>query len=149
MIVAGSILVSLVKLIDCVALPPEPAKRKRGRQPTYTYRLILKALVVMIIRRLYTAWSLLAFLQQPDSVAVELRQLLTEGGKFPSRRTWERRLEKLPDTWPSLIGCFGRHPVELLRPFADGSHAAALDSTMVRSQKILLVRKTCCVIRDA
>lgn len=133
MIVIGSLLVSFVKLIDCIPLPPEPAKRKRGRQPIYTDRLMLKALVVMIIRRLYTAWSLLAFLQQPDPVAAQLRELLIENGRFPSRRTWERRLEKLPDKLPGLIGCFGRHLVELLRPFVSCGRGAALDSTMIRA----------------
>jgi len=52
MIISGSLLVSFVKLLDWVPLPPEPAKRKRGRQPTSTDRLILQAWGVMLIRRL-------------------------------------------------------------------------------------------------
>ncbi len=37
----------------------------------------------MIIRRLYIAWALLAFLQQDDPVVAHLRPLLTEPGRCP------------------------------------------------------------------
>jgi hypothetical protein len=47
-----SLLVSLVLLIDRVPGPSEPAKRSRGRPKTYSERLIMKALVLMIVRRL-------------------------------------------------------------------------------------------------
>ncbi len=50
-----SLLVSLVVLIDRLPWPCEPATRPRGRPKTYSDRLMLKALVIMIIRRLYTA----------------------------------------------------------------------------------------------
>src|SRR5256885_16383143 len=118
MINGGSILVSLVCLVDHLPFPPPPARRKRGRQQTCSERLIVKALVIMIIRRLYTAWALLAFLQQPDPVVQQLRPLLTEHGRFPTRRTWERRLAALPATLPGLIGRLGRQLVTLLNPWA-------------------------------
>lgn len=51
-----------------------------------------------------------------------LRPLLTKNGRFPTRRTWERRLGALPDKLPGLIGCLGRHLVALLQPWA---HIAA------------------------
>jgi len=124
-----SLLVSLVLLIDHIPLPPPPAKRKRGRPQDYSDRLILKALLIMIIRRLYTAYSLLAFLAQDDYVAQQLKALLHEDGKFPTRRTWERRLAKLPASLPQLIGFFGRHLVGVLKAWADGGRAVALDST--------------------
>ncbi len=133
MISGGSILVSLVHLVDHLPLPPPPAQRKRGRQPTYSQRLIIKALVVMIIRRLYTAWAFLAFLHQEDLVVQQLRALLTEEGRFPSRRTWERRLAALPSTLPGLIGRLGRHLVTVLTPWAQQGHGAACDSTAVRA----------------
>jgi hypothetical protein len=38
-----SLLVTLVKLIDELPWPPEPAKRPRGRPKTYADRLLLKA----------------------------------------------------------------------------------------------------------
>jgi Transposase DDE domain len=89
----------------------------------------MKALVIMIIRRLYTAYALLTFLDQDDAVAVQLRPLLREHGRFPSRRTWERRLAILPQSLPGLIGCVGRHLVVLLTPWATHGRAAACDST--------------------
>jgi hypothetical protein len=50
-----SLLVSLVVLMDRLPWPPEPAQRPRGRPNTYSDRLMVKALVIMMIRRLYTA----------------------------------------------------------------------------------------------
>ena len=70
-----SLLVSLVLLIDRLPWPSAPVKRPRGRPTTYSDRLILKALVIMIIRRLYTAYALLTFLDQEDAVAQQLRAL--------------------------------------------------------------------------
>ena len=57
-----SVLVTLVRLVDRLPWPADPAKPSRGRPKTYSDRLIVKALVVMIIRRLYTAYAFLAFL---------------------------------------------------------------------------------------
>src|SRR5713101_1624733 len=133
MISGGSILVSLVRLVDPLPFPPPPTRRKRGRQQTYADQLIVKALVVMIIRGLYTAWALLAFLRQEDPVVQQLRALLTEQGRFPTRRTWERRLAALPSTLPGLIGRLGRQLVTVLTPWAQQGHGAACDSTAVRA----------------
>jgi Transposase DDE domain len=133
MIGGDSILVSLVRLVDALPFPPPPARRKRGRRPIYSEQLMVKALVIMIIRRLYTAWALLAFLQQPDPVVEQLRPLLTEHGQLPSRRTWERRLAALPPTLPGLVGRLGRHLVTLLNPWVQQGHGAACDSTAVRA----------------
>jgi len=116
MLTHGSILVSLLWLVEQIPTPPPPAKRQRGRQETYSDKLFVKALIVMIMRRLYTAYALLSFLEQADPVAQQIRPLLTEHGRCPTRRTWERRFETLPARLPALIGCLGRHLVELLRP---------------------------------
>ena len=113
MLTHGSILVSLLWLVEQIPTPPPLAKRPRGRQETYSDKLFVKALIVMIIRRLYTAYALLSFLEQADPVAQQIRPLLTEHGRFPTRRTWERRFEKLPARLPALIGCLGRHLVTL------------------------------------
>jgi hypothetical protein len=51
------ILVSLLSHVEYLPSPP-PQKRKRGRQETYSYKLFIKALIVMIIRRFYTAYAL-------------------------------------------------------------------------------------------
>jgi hypothetical protein len=112
-----SLLVSLVRLVNSPPFPSRPARRNRGRPQTYSDRLLIKALLIMIIRRLYTAWALLAFLQQPDPVVQQLRPLLMEHGQFPSRRTWERRLAALPSTVPGLIGRLGRQLGVILDPW--------------------------------
>lgn len=127
-----SLLVRLVQLIDQIPVPL-PAKRGPGKPPKYTDKLILKALIIMIIRRLYTATALLAFLAQQDPTAKQLRRLLEQDGDFPSRRTWERRLAALPQKLPEMIGYFGRHLVALLNPWATHGRAAAMDSTALRT----------------
>src|SRR5262247_2724865 len=123
-----SVLVTLVRLVDRLPWPAEPVKPSRGRPKTYSDRLIVKALVIMIIRRLYTAYALWAFLDQDDPLPQQLRPLLGEQGRFPSRRTWERRLAVLPQSLPGLIGCIGRHLVTLLRPWGTHGRAVACDS---------------------
>jgi hypothetical protein len=64
-----SVLVSLVVLIDRLPWPCEPATRRRGRPQTSSDRLMLKALVIMLIRRLSTASAVLTCLDQDDPVA--------------------------------------------------------------------------------
>jgi len=70
-------------------------------------------------RILYTAYSLLTFLDQDTDLTQVLRAELTdEQGRFPSRRTWERRLQALPESLPGVIGSLGRHLVGLIHPWA-------------------------------
>jgi hypothetical protein len=95
---------------------------------------MLKALVSMIIRRLYSAHSLLAFLNQKTELSMVLHALLTENGRFPDRRTWERRLAKLPASLPGLIGCFGRYLVAELQLWDQDGRAAAVESTPLRAK---------------
>ena len=49
MILEVSLLVTLVKLVDSIPLPPPPSKRGRGKPRFYPDRLFLKALVIMIV----------------------------------------------------------------------------------------------------
>ena len=133
MLTQDSILVSLLRLVEQMPMPLPPVKRQRGREKTYSDQLFVKALIVMIIRRLYTAYALLRFLEQADPVAQQIRLLLTEHGRFPTRRTWERRFEALPTRLPALIGCLGRSLVTLLQPWAVQGHAVAVDSTPLRA----------------
>ena len=128
------LLVSLVKMVDRLPDPPQaPQKRGRGRPDLYTNKVFLKALIIMILRRLHKVGELLSVLEQPTTEMQQLRQLLAEGGRYPSRRTWERRLAKLPDTLPAQIGCLGRHLLERLDPWAECGRAAAIDSTVMRA----------------
>jgi hypothetical protein len=62
---------------------------------------MVKALVIMMIRRLYTAYGVLTFLEQDDAVAIQLRPFLTEHGRVPTRRTWERAWPRCRRTCPA------------------------------------------------
>src|SRR5215203_2415228 len=133
MVPGEALLVTLVKLIDLIPMPATPAKRQRGHPQEYTDRLMLKALVIMIVRRLYSAYSLLAFLEQESDLTIALRSLLMEQGRFPTRRTWERRLAGLPRTLPSLIACLGAHLVAQIKPWGQDGRATTIDSTALRA----------------
>jgi hypothetical protein len=133
MIFEVSLLVALVKLVDSIPIPPLPTKRGRGKPRFYPDRLFLKALVIMIVRHLHKPHELLSVLAQPTGEMHTLRELLTEQGRYPSRRTWERRLKGLPETLPAQIGCLGRYLVSLLQPWASWGRAAAIDSTVLRA----------------
>ena len=134
MISQGTLLVTLVKLVDCLPMPAPPAKRGRGHPKVYTDRLFLKALVIMIVRHLHTVHELLAVLAQPTAEMQELRSLLSEQERFPSRRTWERRLQAIPASEPAQIGCLGRHLVNLIQPWQECGRAVAVDSTVLRAR---------------
>jgi hypothetical protein len=123
-----SLLVTLVTRIDQLPWPSEPVKRPRGHPKMYADRLMVNALVSMIIRRRYTADALLAFLEQNAPLPQQLRPLLYEHGRLPSRRTGERRLTTRPQSVPGLIGYVGRYLVTLLRPWATHGRAVACDS---------------------
>lgn len=134
MVHQASLLVMLVQLVDRVPLPPPPAKPGRGRPKTYPDRLFLKALVIMILKHLHTPYALLTVLAQPTPEMQQLRLLLHEDGRFPTRRTWERRLKTIPATLPAQIGCLGRHLVDTIQPWTHCGRAAALDSTILRAR---------------
>jgi hypothetical protein len=134
MIEQESLLVSLVRLVERIPVPPPPSKRPRGRPKTYPDRLFLKALIIMIVRHLHTVHELLTVLEQDTPEMRALRPLLTIEGQFATRRTWERRLQKLPDSLPAQIGCLGRALVALIEPWAACGRAAAIDSTVLRSR---------------
>jgi hypothetical protein len=136
MVPQSSLLIALVDLIDLIPSPPAQARgRSRGgRPPVYSDRLFLKALVIMLVRNVSTVSGLIAILEQPTWEMQALRARLTEHGRFPTRRTWERRLATLPSTLPARIGCLGRHLVGLIDPWADGGHAVAIDSTVLHAR---------------
>lgn len=127
-----SILVTLVVLIDRIPMPAVPPKR--GRPKFYPDRLFLKAIVIMIVKGLHNVHTLLAVLEQPTLEMNRLRVLLMEDGRYPTRRTWERRLKAIPDTLPAQIACLGRHLVLLLQPWQDCGRAGAIDSTVFRAR---------------
>jgi len=130
MIPGDRVLLILLRLVDRIPLPAPPPRR-RGRPWVYPDRLFLKALVIMIVRRVPRVHTLLAILAEPTPEMAQLRALLTEQGRFPTRRTWERRLARIPDTLPAQIGCLGRHLVSRLDPWGKDGPAAAIDSTVL------------------
>ncbi|HEX5913001.1 MAG TPA: hypothetical protein VFY54_07740, partial [Rubrobacter sp.] len=94
MITQQSVLVQLIRLTERIpSLPPPP--RRRGRPTLYSEKLFLKALVIMIVRRLHKVGELLAVLEEPTPEMTMVRELLCEKGRFPSRRTFERRMRAL------------------------------------------------------
>ena len=136
MIYHHSVLVQLVGLVDRLPAPsPSMSAGRRGRLIVYSDILFLKALVVMIVRRLHKVGELLSVLEEPTQEMRSLRELLSgPDGRFPSRRTFERRLRALPETLPERIGLLGRHLVELLKSWARSGRAVALDSTVLRAR---------------
>src|SRR2546429_1139146 len=134
MVPQDSMLVMLVKLVDRLPMPTPPAKRGRGHPKVYPDRVFLKALVILIVRHLHPVHELLSVLAQPTTEMMTLRELLTEQERFPSRRTWERRLQAIPATLPAQIGCLGRHLIDLIQPWATCGRAVAIDSTVLRSR---------------
>lgn len=127
----SSLLVRLLRVIDRVPMPDAPPRR--GRPLTYSDRLMLKVLAVMIIRRLYSPHALEAFLEQDDIVARRVGDLLAEDGQRPSRRTLERRLDALSDRLPHIIGLLGRCLVEAAVPDWERCPVAAVDSTALKT----------------
>jgi hypothetical protein len=90
--------------------------------------------LIMIVRHLHKVGELLAVLEEPTLEMKSVRELLKEGGRFPCRRTFERRLKALPQTLPEQIDCLGCHLVAVLKPWASTGRAVALDSTVLRAK---------------
>jgi len=134
MVPQGSVLVMLVTLVDRLPTPPAAPGRPRGHPVVYSDRLFLKALVIMIVRRLAGVHELLSVLAEPTAEMQTLRGLLMEQGRLPCRRTFERRLAALPATLPAQIACLGGHLVALIDPWLAYARAAAIDSTVLRAK---------------
>ncbi len=130
MIAPESRLVLLLRLVDRVPMPA-PDRHRRGRPCQYSDRLFLKALVVMIVRHLHRPGELLAVLDEPTPEMLQVRAVLIEGGRWPCRRTWERRLKQLPETLPGQLGCLGSCLVQQVHPWAESGRAVAIDSTVL------------------
>ena len=134
MIYQDSVLVQLIRLVECIPTPQPPPQRLRGRPYLYSEKLFMKALVIMIVRRLHRVGELLAVLEEPTSEMRMVREVLCEEGRFPSRRTFQRRLKALPNSLPDQIGCLGRYLVEVLKPWESRGRAVALDSTTLQAK---------------
>jgi hypothetical protein len=122
----------LLQVVERIPLPPPPP-RGRGRPPVYSDRRFLQGLLIMIVRRLETVPLPLAVLQAPTDEMARMRALLVVNGRLPDRRTWERRLARIPATLPAQIGCPGRALVDLTGARAAHGRAVAPDSTLLRA----------------
>jgi hypothetical protein len=134
MIHQDSVLVQLIRLVESIPTPKPLPRRPRGRPYLYSEKLFMKALVIMIIRRLHRVGELFAVLEEPTPEMRMVRQLLAEEGRFPARRTFQRRLKALPERLPEQIGCLGRYLVEVLKPWESRGRAVALDSTVLQAK---------------
>jgi hypothetical protein len=133
MIALESRLIVMLRVVERIPMPA-PAPPGRGRPPVYSDRLVLKALVVMIVRHLHHVHELLAVVAEPTGEMDQVRSLLTEHGRFPCRRTWERRLAAIPNRLPAQISLLGRSLVHELSPWAHEGRAVAIDSTVLTAQ---------------
>jgi hypothetical protein len=88
----------------------------------------LKVILFMTLRRLYRIHEVYSVLCQPSAEILLIRAHLFPE-KFPSRRTFERRLKRLPSTLEEVIPFVGELLVELWQPWAGSARAAAVDST--------------------
>jgi hypothetical protein len=134
MITQDSLLVGLLRLVDRLPQPPAPATPRRGRPTVYSDRFFIKALIVMLVRHIHSVSGLRAVLEQPSPEIQQVRAVLQEDDRWPSRRTWERRLQGLPTTLPAQIGRLGRYLLGLLQPWGRDGKAVALDSTVLRAR---------------
>lgn len=130
MIHAEALLFKLIVLIDKLPQPKTPPRK--GRPLVYPETLFLKALVIMTLRHLYQVGELFAVLAQPEMAPLKAA-LVDDRGGFPCRRTWERRLARLPASLPARIALIGRALVEMIKPWARSGRAVALDSTILHA----------------
>jgi len=126
-------LLTLLAVIDTIPLPAAGPTR-RGRPPVFGERLFLKGVVVMVLKRVTTVHGLLAVLDQDTAEMRQVRRMLIVNGRFPSRRTWERRLAAIATTLPDQIACLGDDLVALLNPWQERGRAVAIDSTPLRAR---------------
>jgi len=133
MVADASPLVTLVRKLDQIPLPPPPTGR--GRPRIYPDRMILKALVIMLVRHLPTVHSLVLVLAEPTPEMCQLRALVTDAqGRLPARRTWERRLGAITAQLPAIIKGLGHQLLEQIQPWPHGGRATAIDSTLLQAQ---------------
>src|SRR5689334_19325857 len=129
-----SLLVILVQWSTVFRPRPRPQGAGAAASPSIPSRLLLKALDIMIGKHGPTPSAQRTVWAQDPPARRALRPLLTEHGRYPTRRTWERRLATLPDKLPAQMRCRGTHLVGRIQPWAANGWAGAADSTVLRAK---------------
>lgn len=124
-------LMDLVEAVERLMRVPRPARR--GRPERYGEAVLLKATVILVVRRLPSVHALLGILDEPEWEGVRAR-LCDQRGRFPARRTWERRLNLVAARLPEWIARVGRLLVAGLRLWEEDGRAVALDSSVLQAR---------------
>jgi hypothetical protein len=119
--------------VDRVPRPSSLPPRGKGRPPGSSDRLFLQALVIRLVRHRPRVQAWLRVLDEPTAERRLLRALLTEAGRLPTRRPWERRLTARPHTRPAPIGGVGRGLVARSALWATSGRAVAMDRPVLRA----------------
>lgn len=117
--------------MELIPTPPPPP-RSRGRPVIYSDGLLLKALVIMIVRRIHRVLRASCGARRTHPRDARLARTAHRERSLPEE-AYLREEVALParDTLPARIGVLGRHLVTLLQPWARTGRAVALDSTVL------------------
>lgn len=136
---------SLVTLLSLVDRLPEEAfggrPRGKGYGQVYSERVFVKVALVMLVQHWSKVQECYEALQQPEAAMERLRGELSERGRFPSRRTFNRRVKVVGERLPKLIGWMGRMLVEQMQLWEQSGRAVALDSTVLRASGVVWHQK--------
>lgn len=101
-------LLRLLRLVDSIPWPKPP--KRRGRPYIYPFSVMLKCFIVMVWHRIESNRGLHAFLamDKPYQRAVREACGLGDGGRMPSRRTFDRRLKAMPPILKESIRLMAR-----------------------------------------
>lgn len=99
MVAESEPLVDLLTLVVGIRLPD--VQPRRGRPEVYAAHLFLKALVVMLVRRVWTAHGLLAILAEPTPQVAPVRAWRSGGSgkRAAGLRYWSTLPAGAPGTW--------------------------------------------------
>ena len=142
MIQQESLLVTLLSWVD--RLPEEAfAERPRGKGhgQVYSERVFVKVALVMLVQHWPRVQECYEALHQPSAEMERLRAELSERGRFPSRRTLNRRVKAVAEQLPRVIGWMGRMLVERMQFWEQSGRAVALDSTALRASGVVWHQK--------
>lgn len=137
-----SVLVMVLAQVDRLpeeAFPALQAGKGYGR--IYPERLFVKAALVMLVQHWPKVQEFYEALQQPVGAMQRLRELLSVHGRFPSRRTFNRRVKAVAESLPTVIGWMGRMLVEQMRLWEQSGRAVALDSSVLRASGVVWHQK--------